>query len=66
MDGKWKATVRHLFTVRTSHPLTVVRVTALENGRGSSTWVWLAGVTACQRVKGHLATLRDRLTWRKR
>jgi hypothetical protein len=27
-----------------------VRVTALETGRGSSTWVWLAGATARQRA----------------
>src|SRR4030081_4016 len=41
MDHHWKYTVGRPFTIWTPDRSTVVRVSALETGRGSSTWVWL-------------------------
>ena len=41
MDGDWKSSVGCQFTSQTLNPSTVVRVSALETGRGSSMWVWL-------------------------
>jgi hypothetical protein len=55
MDRSWKSSVGRPFTIRTPGPSTVVGVTALENGRGSSTWVWLASATARQWVNYHPA-----------
>jgi hypothetical protein len=55
MDRGWQSPVWRPFTIRTPGPSTVVRVTALETGRGSSTWVWLASATARQWVNDHPA-----------
>jgi hypothetical protein len=55
MDRSWQSPVCRPFTIRTPGPSTVVRVTALETGRGSSTWVWLASATARQWVNYHPA-----------
>jgi hypothetical protein len=55
MDCSWKSSVGRPFTIRTPGPSTVVRVTALETGLGSSTWVWLANATARQWVHYHPA-----------
>src|ERR1700682_1748699 len=41
MDRYWKSTVSCQFIIWSPGPSTVVRVSALETGRGSSTWVWL-------------------------
>ena len=56
MDGYWMWIVCRVFSIWTPDPSTVVRVIALETGRGSSTWVWLAGATACHRANRNQAS----------